>query len=128
VKDADGERARADGRCGAGQEAEAAAMSGSGSGRPPARGLKTLARPPCRNALIIIAIAAAMVGLFAASYSLALGRARPHHITVGIIRTAVYFRSRQHFEPFAVLAGWLACTLAALLISARLLRRRPAGQ
>ena len=47
--------------------------------------LKTLARRPERNASVIIAIAVVMAGLFAASYSLALGRAMPHHITVGLV-------------------------------------------
>lgn len=56
-----------------------------------------------------------------------IGRFLPPGATVGSIRTAVYFRPWQYLEPFAVQAGWLACTLAALLISARLLRRRPAG-
>jgi hypothetical protein len=47
--------------------------------------LRTLGRPPYRNALVIIGIAAVMSALFAASYSLALGRATPHHIAVGIV-------------------------------------------
>lgn len=54
-----------------------------------------------------------------------IGRFLPPGATIGTIRTAVYFPSRQHLEPVTVLAGWLACTLAALLISARLLARRP---
>ncbi len=57
-----------------------------------------------------------------------IGRFLPPGATVGIVRTAVYFSHQQHFEPFAVQAVWLACALAALLISARLLRRRPAGR
>jgi len=44
------------------------------TGRP-----KALARRPDRNALVIIAIAVVMAALFAASYSLALSRATPHH-------------------------------------------------
>jgi hypothetical protein len=55
-----------------------------------------------------------------------IGRFLPPGATVGIVRTAVYFRHQQHIEPFVVLAGWLVCTLAALLISARLLGREPA--
>jgi hypothetical protein len=47
--------------------------------------VKALARRPDRNALVIIAIAVVMAALFAASYSLALGRATPHHITVGLV-------------------------------------------
>jgi hypothetical protein len=47
--------------------------------------LEALARRPYRNALVIIAIAVVMAALFAASYSLALGRATPHHITVGLV-------------------------------------------
>jgi hypothetical protein len=65
--------------------------------------------------LTIIAIAAAMGALFAAAYSLAPGRATPHHITVGLVGSRAQ-------------AVWLACALAALLISARLLRRRPTGR
>jgi hypothetical protein len=84
MKDADGERSRTDGHCGAEREAEVAA-SGSGSGRSAVDRLKVLARPPYRNALVVIAIATVMAGLFAASYSLALGRATPHHITVGLV-------------------------------------------
>lgn len=56
-----------------------------------------------------------------------IGRFLPPGATVGIVRTAVYFRHQQHLEPFAVQAGWLACGLAALLISVRLLRRGPAA-
>jgi hypothetical protein len=57
-----------------------------------------------------------------------IGRFLPPGATVGIVRAAVYFGHQQRLEPFAVQAVWLACALAALLISARLLRRRPAGQ
>jgi uncharacterized membrane protein len=57
-----------------------------------------------------------------------IGRFLPPGATVGIVRTAVYFRHQQHLEPVAVLAGWLACGLAALLISARLLGRGPAAR
>jgi hypothetical protein len=85
VKDADGERSRADGHCGAEREAEAAAMSRSGPGRPAVDRLKTLGRPPYRNALVVIVIATVMAGLFATSYSLVLGRATPHHLTIGIV-------------------------------------------
>ena len=56
-----------------------------------------------------------------------IGRFLPPGATVDIVRTAVYFRHQQHLEPFAVQAGWLACGLAALLISARLLHRGPAA-
>jgi hypothetical protein len=42
-------------------------------------------RPPYRNALVIVGIAAVMVALFCASYSLALGRATPHQIGVGLV-------------------------------------------
>jgi hypothetical protein len=57
-----------------------------------------------------------------------VGRFLPPGATVGIVRTAVYFRHQQHLEPFAVQAGWLACGVAALLISARLLGRGPAAR
>ena len=54
-----------------------------------------------------------------------IGRFLPPGATVGIIRTAAYFRNDQHAGPFVVQAVWLVCGLAALLISARLLRRLP---
>jgi len=38
---------------------------------------------PYHNALIIIAIPEPVAAIFAASYSLALGRAPPHYITLG---------------------------------------------
>jgi hypothetical protein len=55
-----------------------------------------------------------------------MGRFLPPGATVGIVRTAVYFRQWQHPEPFIVQAAWLACTLAALLICVRRLHRGPA--
>ena len=42
-------------------------------------------RPPYRNALVIVGIAAVMGALFCAAYSLALGRATPHQIGVGLV-------------------------------------------
>jgi hypothetical protein len=48
--------------------------------------------------LVIIAIAVVMAALFAASYSLALGRATPHHITVGLVG-----RPAQLLAPIGVL-------------------------
>jgi hypothetical protein len=57
-----------------------------------------------------------------------IGRFLPPGATVDIVRTAVYFRHQQRIEPFAVQAAWLAGGLAALLISARLLRREPAAR
>jgi hypothetical protein len=56
------------------------------SGQHPAsiQPAKSPAAAPHQNALIIIAIPAGG-GASAASYSLALGRATPHHITVGLI-------------------------------------------
>ncbi len=54
-----------------------------------------------------------------------VGRFLPPGATVNIIRTAAYFREYQHALPFVVQAAWLACGLAALLISSRLLRRGP---
>jgi hypothetical protein len=47
--------------------------------------LAAAARPPHRSALSIIAIACVMASLFAGSYSLALGRATPHHIPAALI-------------------------------------------
>jgi hypothetical protein len=46
---------------------------------------QALARPPYRTALIIVAIASTMGAVFAASYSLALGRATPHEIPIGLV-------------------------------------------
>jgi len=47
---------------------------------------KTLAPPsPYRNAVVVIAIAIAMAAVFATSYSLVLGRATPHRITIGLV-------------------------------------------
>jgi hypothetical protein len=54
-------------------------------GRQAAGKLRALAQPPYRNALVVIAIATTMGALFAASYSLALGRATPHHIVAGLV-------------------------------------------
>jgi len=40
-----------------------------------------------------------------------ISRFLPPGATVGIVRTAVYFRHQQHLEPVAVQAGWLAAVL-----------------
>jgi hypothetical protein len=50
--------------------------------------LETVMRPPYQNALAIIGIAAVMGALFCAAYSLALGRATPHQIGVGLVGRA----------------------------------------
>jgi hypothetical protein len=55
-----------------------------------------------------------------------VGRFLPPGATVSIIRTAEYFRSWQHPEPFIVQAAWLAGVTAALLVSVRLAGRGPA--
>jgi hypothetical protein len=47
--------------------------------------LKAVARPPYRNALVVIGIAVIMAALFCAAYSLANGRATPHHVAVGLV-------------------------------------------
>jgi hypothetical protein len=47
--------------------------------------LHVAARPPYRNALVIVAVAITMASLFATPYSLVLGRATPRHIPVGLI-------------------------------------------
>jgi hypothetical protein len=47
--------------------------------------LNVATRPPYRSALVIIAVAITMASLFAASYSLMLGRATPHHIPAGLV-------------------------------------------
>jgi hypothetical protein len=57
-----------------------------------------------------------------------VGRFLPPGATVGIVRSAVYFREHQRLDPFVVEAAWLVCSLAALLISVRLLKRGPATQ
>jgi hypothetical protein len=47
---------------------------------------QALAPPPSyRNAVVVISIAIAMAAIFATSYSLVLGRATPHHITIGLV-------------------------------------------
>ncbi|MCW2887090.1 MAG: hypothetical protein QOE54_3760 [Streptosporangiaceae bacterium] len=55
-----------------------------GSGDP-RRLLNVVKRPPYRNALVIVAVAITMASLFAASYSLVLGRATPHHLPTGLV-------------------------------------------
>ena len=47
--------------------------------------LQSARRPPYRTALIIVAIASMMGAVFATSYSLALGRAKPHEIPIGLV-------------------------------------------
>jgi len=47
-----------------------------------------MVRPPYRSALVIIGLAVMMAGLFCVSYTLALGRATPHHIGVGLVGRA----------------------------------------
>jgi hypothetical protein len=64
------------------------ATSTADHGRPqtgPRGRLRTITQPPHRNALIVITIAIAMAGVFAISYSLALGRPAPHHIPAAVI-------------------------------------------
>jgi hypothetical protein len=57
-----------------------------------------------------------------------IGRFLPTGATVNIVHSAVYFRDKQHVGPFVVQATWLVCCLAALLLSVRLLHRKPGGQ
>jgi hypothetical protein len=45
-------------------------------------------RPHVRVVAVVIAIAVAMGGAFALSYSLALGRPTPHHVPTGIVGDA----------------------------------------
>jgi hypothetical protein len=47
--------------------------------------VRSLATPPRRHALAVIAIAVTMASLFAVAYSLALGRPTPHHVPVGLV-------------------------------------------
>lgn len=44
-----------------------------------------VARPPYRNALVVMAVAIVMASVFAVSYSLALGRPVPHHVPTAIV-------------------------------------------
>ena len=61
-------------------------MRGSGIlGRLGASRLEAVARPPYRNALVIVGIAVMVAALFCAAYSLAVGRATPHHVAVGLV-------------------------------------------
>ncbi len=46
---------------------------------------KTLVPLPYRNAVVVITIAIGMAAIFATSYSLVLGRATPHRITIGLV-------------------------------------------
>jgi hypothetical protein len=50
--------------------------------------LQSAASPPYRTALIIVAIAVTTGAVFATSYSLALGRAKPHEIPIGLVGNA----------------------------------------
>jgi hypothetical protein len=51
----------------------------------------------------------------------------PSGAAVETIRNAVYFRDAQHLEPILVLAGWIVCLLAALILVARFGGRTPGG-
>jgi uncharacterized phage infection (PIP) family protein YhgE len=51
----------------------------------------------------------------------------PAGAAVETIRNAVYFRHAQHLEPGLVLAGWIVCLLAVLVLAARLGGRTPGG-
>jgi hypothetical protein len=55
-----------------------------------------------------------------------IGQYLPPGAAVETVRSAVYFSDAQHWWPILVLATWLACTLAALLVSSRLRGRVPA--
>jgi hypothetical protein len=55
------------------------------SPRPAGRRLRALTSPPYRNALVVVAIAIVMGSVFATAYSLALGRAAPHRIIMGLV-------------------------------------------
>jgi hypothetical protein len=57
----------------------------TGDGPWPLRALTAATRPPYRNALVIVALAIILASLFAASYSLALGRATPHQLPAGYV-------------------------------------------
>jgi hypothetical protein len=51
----------------------------------------------------------------------------PTGATVAIVHNVVYFRDAQHLRPIVVLAVWLVGSLAALLISVRVMRWSPTG-
>lgn len=57
-----------------------------------------------------------------------LARFVPSGAAVETIRDALYFRDTQDAEPIAVLAAWIVCLIAALLLAARLRGRTPGGQ
>jgi hypothetical protein len=53
---------------------------------PPLRRLLDAAmRSPYRNPVVLLAVAIVMASLFAASYSLVLGRVTPHHLPAGVV-------------------------------------------
>jgi hypothetical protein len=68
-----------------GEERRAAPPVPPASGPRLLRLLNVAVRPPYRNALIVVAVGVVMASLFAASYSLVLGRATPHHLPAGIV-------------------------------------------
>jgi hypothetical protein len=51
----------------------------------------------------------------------------PTGATVAIVHNVVYFHDAQHLRPIVVLAVWLVGSLAALLISVRVMRWSPTG-
>jgi hypothetical protein len=46
---------------------------------------------------------------------------------VETLRNAVYFQNHQQLEPIIVEGAWLACSLAGLLVTARLKGRTPSA-
>jgi hypothetical protein len=52
----------------------------------------------------------------------------PPGAAVDTIRNALYFRDAQHAGPIVVLAAWIVCLIAALLLATRLRGRTPGGQ
>jgi hypothetical protein len=53
------------------------------------------------------------------------GHYLPTGATVAIIHNAVYFHDAQHLEPVVVQVAWLVGSLAALLISVRVMHWSP---
>jgi hypothetical protein len=69
-----------------GNEPDADAPTSPTGGRRHLRRLLDMATgPPYRTALVIVAVGITMASLFAASYSLMLGRATPHRIPAGLV-------------------------------------------
>jgi hypothetical protein len=54
-----------------------------------------------------------------------IGRFLPTGATVSALHTAIYFEGHQHWQPFAVIAAWLAGVSVVLIAATRLRKRGP---